>query len=362
MEEKYFVKAMELAEKGRGKTSPNPFVGAVIVKNDEIIGEGFTQPYGQDHAEIQALKEVGEKAKDAEMYVTLEPCAHYGKTPPCVDAIIDAGIKKIYIGIIDPNELVNGKGIEKLKNAKIEVETGIMAKEVRRQLEYYLTFIKKKRPFVIMKNAVSLDGKIATEEGFSKWITSQDARRKVHLIRSEVDAIITGLGTIINDNPMLNVRIEGDYKSPVRIILDEHLSLPLESKIVRTASEIRTIVCKSIHYCNKEVETKLKENNVEIISLPESNKGLDIDALMEKLYEMNFTAIMIESGSKVCTSFLEKKLVDKVHYFMAPKILGGGFSVFQSLSIKDMDQAISIDIINFERIGIDYHFVGYIKY
>ena len=362
MEEKYFIRAMELAENGRGKTSPNPFVGAVIVKNNEIVGEGFTQPYGQDHAEIQALKQAAEKAKDAEMYVTLEPCAHQGKTPPCADAIIESGIKKVYVGIIDPNELVNGKGVAKLKDAGIEVETGIMAKEVRRQLEYYLTFIKEKRPFVIMKNAVSLDGKIATEEGFSKWITGADARRKVHLIRSELDAIITGLGTIINDNPMLNVRIDGDYKSPVRVVLDEHLSIPLESKLVRTADEVRTIVCKSEHYCNKEVEDKLKESKVEIISLPESDKGLDILALIKKLYEMNFTAIMVESGSKVCTSFLEEKLVDKIHYFMAPKILGGNFSVFQSLSIKQMHQAISIDIVDFEQVGTDYHFVGYLKY
>lgn len=332
------------------------------MKNDKIVGEGFTQPYGKDHAEIQALKQAGNDAKDAEMYVTLEPCAHQGKTPPCADAIIAAGIKKVYVGIIDPNELVNGKGVEKLKNAGIEVETGIMQKEVKRQLEYYLTFIKQKRPFVIMKNAVSLDGKIATEEGFSKWITNSDARREVHLIRSGIDAIITGLGTIINDNPMLNVRIEGDYKSPVRVILDEHLSIPIESKVVRTADEIRTIVCKSEHYCNKDAEDRLKENNVEIISLPESDKGVDINALIEKLYEMNFTAVMIEAGSKVCTSFLEEKLVDKIHYFMAPKILGGRFSVFQSLSIKQMHQAISVDIVDFNKVGTDYHFVGYLKY
>ncbi len=363
MEEKFFDRAIELAEKGRGKTSPNPFVGAVIVKNDEIVGEGYTQPYGQNHAEIQALEMAKEKAKNAEMYVTLEPCAHHGKTPPCADAIIKAGIKKVYIGIKDPNPLVNGKGIEKLVSAGIEVEVGIKEDIIKRQLEYYLKFITKKKPFVIMKNAVSLDGKIATEEGFSKWITGKDARRKVHLIRSEVDAIITGIGTVMNDNPRLTVRLEGDYKSPTRIILDKFLTTPLETKIVRSAKEVKTIICKSEFYCNEQKEKALMDAGVDIISLKEDKRGLlCITDLLDKLYEMNYSAVMIEAGSKVCTSFLEKKLVDKIHYFMAPKIIGGNFSVFQSLSIKEMENAITVDITEMEKVGNDYHFTGYIKY
>ena len=362
MEEKFFDRAMELAEKGRGKTSPNPFVGAVIVKNGEIVGEGFTQPYGEDHAEVQALKMAKDEAKDAEMYVTLEPCAHHGKTPPCADAIIKAGIKKVYIGIKDPNPLVNGKGIEKLEAAGIETEVGIKSKEVKRQLEYYLKFITENKPFVIMKNAVSLDGKIATEEGFSKWITGKEARRKVHLIRSEVDAIITGIGTVMNDNPRLTVRLEGDYKSPARIILDRFLTIPLETKLVRSANEVRTIVCKNEYYCNSEKEKLLKEAGVEIMSLPEEKRGLCITDLLDKLYQMNFSVVMIEAGSSVCTSFLEKKLVDKIHYFMAPKIVGGNFSVFQSLSIKEMENAITVDITDMVKLGLDYHFTGYIKY
>ncbi|RLD59884.1 MAG: bifunctional diaminohydroxyphosphoribosylaminopyrimidine deaminase/5-amino-6-(5-phosphoribosylamino)uracil reductase RibD [Bacteroidetes bacterium] len=360
--EKYFELAYNLAEKGRGKTSPNPFVGAVIVKDDKIVGKGFTQSWGKDHAEIQAIKEAGDNCNNAEMYVTLEPCSHFGKTPPCSDQIIKAGISKVYAGMKDPNPLVNGKGFKKLKDANIEIVSGIWNDKIKKQLEYYLSYIKKERPFVVMKNAVSLDGKIATESGFSKWITGIEARKEVHLLRNEMDVIVTGIGTILNDNPLLNVRLENKSNHPVRVILDDNLRTPIDTKIVQTANDIQTFICKSEHYINQEKEIELKKWNVNVMSLPKSKNGLDLKALLNELYKKNYYSVMIEAGDKLSSSFLREKLVDKIYYYIAPKIIGGDFGIFKNISIKDMNNVVNIEVEKLDKIEKDFRLIGYLKY
>lgn len=396
--EKYFKLAFELAERGRGKCSPNPFVGAVIVKDDQIIGQGFTQPYGNDHAEVQAIKEAG-NCKDAEMYVTLEPCAHFGKTPPCADAIIKAGIKKIYAGIRDPNPLVNGKGFQKLMEAGIEVQTGFLKDRIEKQLEYYLTYITKKRPFVIMKNAVSLDGKIATESGDAKWISCPESREYVHHLRNEIDVILTGIGTVLNDDPLLNVRLEKpserflpeefsqltfgtvDDKSkendttiaedsfldhpqglnhPTRVILDSNLKIPVNSKIVQTAEDIKTII-----FIRQDIQdeqdkiVELQKRDVEIRKVVSDKNGLNLTAILQELYEQNYYSVMVEAGSRVCSSFLRESLVDKIFYFISPKIVGGNFSLFREIKIPKMDAAAKLKIDRVGNIGNDFLIVGY---
>ena len=237
---KYLKQAIELAENARGKCSPNPFVGCVIVKDEKILGEGFTQPWGKDHAEVQALKQAGIKAKGSDMYVTLEPCSHYGKTPPCAKAIIKAGVKRVFIGIKDPNPQVSGKGIAMLEEAGVEVKHNLMTSEIRHQLEYFLTYIQNDRPFVFIKSAVSLDGKIADDFGNSKWITNAKSRARVHQLRAEADAVITGVATVNKDDAMLNVRLAGyEDRNPLRIVLDHDLEINLETKLVKSSPEIK---------------------------------------------------------------------------------------------------------------------------
>jgi len=408
--EKYFNLAYELAERGRGKCSPNPFVGAVIVKNDKIIGKGFTQHLGQDHAEIQAIKDANRldstskrsvelRSINADIYVTLEPCAHFGKTPPCADAIIKAGIKKVYAGIKDPNPLVNGKGFQKLKDAGVEIESGFWKNKIKKQLEYYLTFITKKRPFVLMKNAVSLDGKIATESGDAKWISCKESREFVHHLRNEVDVILTGIGTVLADDPLLNVRSlksseclkapqeiksfgmvdnsqKGSEKTitavsflnhsqgfnhPIRAILDSNLQIPKNSKIVQTAKEIETIIfIRQDLQNNQDKITRLKKNGIEIIKIESDKNGLNLRSILDELYLRNYYSVMIEAGSKVCSSFLRANLVDKLFYFIAPKIIGGNFSLFKELKISKMADSFQIKIEKSEIVGNDLLLIGYL--
>jgi len=229
----YMEKALKLAKKGEGKVNPNPKVGAIVIKDNKIIGEGYHKYFGGPHAEVYALREAGEKAKGATIYVTLEPCSHYGKTPPCAKAIVKAGIAKAVIAMKDPNSLVQGRGIDILKQNGIEVVTDIMEKESKELNEVFIKYITKKEPFVVLKTASTLDGKIATKKGESKWITGEESRYRVHQIRNDLSGIMVGIGTIIKDNPLLTTRIE-EGRSPKAIIVDSNLRIPLESKILET--------------------------------------------------------------------------------------------------------------------------------
>ncbi len=380
-QEKYMKLAIETAEKGRFLSRPNPFVGAVIVKDDTVIGLGYTQKCGSDHAEIVALKQAGDQAKGASLYVTLEPCCHYGKTPPCTEAIIKAGIKHVYAGLSDPNPAVNGKGFGYLLQADIEVEFGFMAEQIEKQLEAFLTWKRLKRPFVIMKNATSLDARIATSTGESKWITNNESRKIVHQIRAEVSAIISGVRSVIADDPLLNVRISdvrhfetGELltgcPSPIRVILDPFLEIPKHSLIVETASQYPTLIVRSENpdfvsqsdeWQFLDKEDYLREMSCEVLAVKATQDKIDLKSLLTVLSEREISSVLVETGPTLATSFLKAHLVDKIYYFIAPKILGGQNTVFQDLNIETMDSAIQLHFDSVHRIESDILVKAYVS-
>ncbi|MFA7598928.1 MAG: bifunctional diaminohydroxyphosphoribosylaminopyrimidine deaminase/5-amino-6-(5-phosphoribosylamino)uracil reductase RibD [Candidatus Cloacimonas sp.] len=359
-EEKFFRMAFELAERGRGKCEPNPFVGALIVKNGRVIGSGYTQPYGKNHAEKEAILNATENTKGADLYVTLEPCVHYGKTPPCAEAIIEAGIKNVYAGIQDPNPLVNGKGFEHLRKAGINVETGFMQEEIEKQLECYLHYKKTERPFFIMKGGVSLDGKIATNKGESKWITSEKSRLRGQMLRREAGALITGIGTLLEDNPRLNIRLEGGIKPLIRIVLDSQLRIPADSNVANNADKNPTYVIKSVEHSDPKKEEALSAKGINIRSAPIGTDGrIELQAVIPILNELKIQTVLIEAGPKLCSAFLDAQLVDKLYYFVAPKIIGGHNSLFQYLDIQNLNEAVNLKIESIERIDEDLLIVCY---
>lgn len=355
----YMQRAFELAEKARGKCSPNPFVGAVIVKDDTIISEGFTQPYGFDHAEEQAIKHCSQNPAGAEIYVTLEPCSHYGKTPPCAKAIAESGIRSVFVGIKDPNPLVSGKGIEMLKDAKIQVESGFLADKITRQLETYLTYITKSRPFVTLKSAISLDGRIAAQDGSSRWISCEESRKKTHELRQENDSVLTGIGTVLKDNPLLNVRLPETFRQPLRVILDSQLRLPLDSQITATAKELKTLVFCCADALKSDKADKINEFGIEICPIDSSTTHLPLDKVLGELHKRKITSVLVEAGAAVNTSFLKAGLVDKLIIFIAPKLLGGDKLVWQDLGVQNFKQAIELKEMQAIPVGSDYMITGY---
>ena len=340
-DEEYMKRAIELAKRGIGYTSPNPIVGAVIVKDGMIIGEGWHEQYGGLHAERNAIKRCTHSPKDADMYVTLEPCCHYGKQPPCVEAIIEAGIKRVFVGSSDPNPLVAGKGVKILREHGIEVVENMLKQECDRLNEVFFHFIQTKRPYVAMKYAMTMDGKIATYTGLSKWITGEKARGHVQNLRHRYTGIMVGIGTVLADDPLLTCRIP-DGVNPVRIICDSHLQIPIDSQIVKTAKEVPTIIATCI--CRKDMqhmtcnldEVKdmvkdtdnikikfLEQSGVKIMYVPEQSGHVDLRILMEKLGEKNIDSILLEGGGTLNWSALESGIVNKVYAYIAPKLFGG---------------------------------------
>jgi len=317
----YMKRAFELAEKGRGKTSPNPVVGAVIVKDDKIIGEGFHERAGGPHAEIVALKEAGEAAREAVMCVTLEPCCHHGRTPPCTEALKEAGLKEVIVGLKDPNPKVDGKGIAELEKSGIKVQVGVLREEIAEQNEIYIKFITTGYPFLLMKAAMSLDGKIAFHKGEQTWISSETSRRRVHSLRAEYDAIMVGIGTVLADDPLLTARTaERKSKNPIRIIVDSALRIPSESQIARTANEVKTIIaCANPNQERKDV---LQRKGLEVLDLPGEEGRVDLKALLKELGKREMTSVLLEGGSKLNASVIEAGFVDKMLLFIAPVLFG----------------------------------------
>ncbi|MCL1826449.1 MAG: bifunctional diaminohydroxyphosphoribosylaminopyrimidine deaminase/5-amino-6-(5-phosphoribosylamino)uracil reductase RibD [Candidatus Cloacimonetes bacterium] len=366
----YMIMAIAEAEKMRGKTNPNPNVGAVIVKNNRVIGTGATQPYGKDHAEIQALKNCMQDPLNADLYVTLEPCCHAGKTPPCTDAIIKANIKNVYVGIKDPNPLVNGKGFEALKKAGINVEYHFYENEISQQLETYLWWITTQRPFIILKNAASLDGKIAAENGDSKWITSKAARKKVHQLRNEVDAVMTTVNTVLKDDPLCNVRLDDidEVKHPIRLILDPKLEIPLTSAILNSIDKYKTIVFydKSIKTTgnfaklNKFIASQ-KDSMIALTPVAAENGKLDLAEVFYILGQWKITSIMVEAGTTLNSYLIQNNFVNKICYFIAPKILGGNQNVFQNLNIPSLEKHIPLRNTSVEIYGDNVLIIGYME-
>ncbi|HHW41479.1 MAG TPA: bifunctional diaminohydroxyphosphoribosylaminopyrimidine deaminase/5-amino-6-(5-phosphoribosylamino)uracil reductase RibD [Syntrophomonadaceae bacterium] len=357
----YMERALELAAMARGRTSPNPLVGAVVVRDGEIVGEGYHQKAGTPHAEIHALRQAGEKAKNAVLYVTLEPCCHYGKTPPCTDAIIRAGIKKAVVAVKDPNPLVAGKGIQALQDAGIEVSLGMLEARARRLNEAFFKYMVERRPFVTLKAAMSLDGKIATSSGDSKWITGVEAREYVHRLRAENDAIMVGIGTVLADDPLLTVRLPGEDRKPLRLVVDSGLRIPLTSRLVRTAREVPTVVAAAKGKCQAEKKEKLESAGVEVWELPEEEGRVGLCSLLEELGKRGVLSVLLEGGSTLNAAALAAGIVDKFIFFYAPKIIGGKGAPgpFGGTGINFLNDAIEIKELSWEKIGSDLMLVCY---
>lgn len=315
----YMKRALELAKKGAGHTSPNPMVGCVVVKDGRIVTEGYHERYGEFHAERNALTRCEEDLTGAEMYVTLEPCCHQGNTPPCTDIIIERSIGKVYVGSMDPNPKVAGKGVKILQEHGIEVETGMLEKECLALNEIFFHYITTGMPYVAMKYAMTLDGKIASCTGDSKWVTGETARHHVHELRKQYSAILAGIGTVLADDPMLNCRIE-EGVDPVRVVCDSSLRIPLSSQLVKTAGDIPVIVAYAKE--NLEKEKALLQAGVELISAGRDGR-VDLAVLMRELGKRKIDSVLVEGGGAIHGSLLKSGLVQKIYCYLAPKLIGG---------------------------------------
>lgn len=364
MDFKYMKRALELARKGEGYTSPNPLVGAVIVKDGKIIGEGFHEIYGSHHAEVNAFLSATEDVKGATMYVTLEPCSHYGKTPPCANKIVEKGIKRVVIAHKDPNDKVAGNGINILKENGIEVVTGVLEEESRKLNEVFLKYITTKLPFCILKTAMTLDGKIATRTGNSKWITNEESRKYVHKLRHKVSAIMVGIGTVLEDDPYLTTRLDGiSGNDPIRIIVDTKARIPLESNVLNLKSNAKTIIVITELAPAKKVK-ELKDKGAEVIVCPLKNNKVDLNYLMKILGEQGIDSILIEGGSELNFSAIESGIVDKVNIFIAPKLIGGNTAKtpIGGLGIELMKDAVMmLNKIDIHKFGDDIMIEGYLR-
>lgn len=322
----YMKRALELAAGGSGFVNPNPLVGAVIVKNDHIIGEGCHEFYGGPHAEINAFASAAGDVAGACLYVTLEPCSHYGKTPPCAQTVIEKGISRVVIAMEDPNPLVAGRGIKMLKDSKVEVISGVLEDESKKLNEIFIKYITTGLPFCMLKTAMTLDGKTATHTGDSKWITNAEARAYVHSLRQRYSAIMVGIGTVLEDDPFLNTRLPGlAVSDPVRIIADTHARLPLEANVINQNSSAGAILATT-ELAPKEKLDRLKGKNIEIIVTPLKDNRVDLNYLMKALGERNLDSVLLEGGSELNYSALHSGIIDKVTVFIAPKIIGGNKS------------------------------------
>lgn len=348
----YMRLALELAKQGEGWTSPNPMVGAVIVKNGQIIGKGWHERYGSLHAERSAIHACTQSPDGATMYVTLEPCCHQGHQPPCTDAILEAGITRVVIGSQDPNPLVAGKGLELLRQHGLQVETGILKQECDSLNRVFFHYIQTGRPYVVLKYAMTMDGKIATRTGASQWITSPEARERVHQDRHRYTAIMTGVGTVLSDDPLLTCRIPGG-KNPIRIICDTHLRTPLDSQIVRTAQKVPTILvtCGAGERC-----APYQQAGCQVWDLPAKDGHVDLHLLMDRLGKAQIDSILLEGGGALNWSALESGIVQKVQTYLAPKLFGGtqAPSPIGGLGVSLPSQAVGLTHTTITQLGPDF--------
>ncbi len=362
--DKYYMQiALNLAQRARGRTSPNPMVGALVVKNNKVIGQGYHAKAGTPHAEIHALNEAGKDAPGATLYVTLEPCCHQGRTEPCTKAILNSGVERVVVAMVDPNPLVKGKGIKCLKEGGLKVTVGVLEKEARCLNEAFIKYITTKMPFVILKTAMSLDGKIATRTGESKWITGPEARNYSHQLRNCYDAILVGVNTILRDNPALTTRLpEGETKNPVRIVVDSQARTPLEAQVVTNAKETPTLIAVT-NAAPADKINQLEKMGVEILPVNTNNNGrVDLKALMLELGRREITSVLIEGGGEVHSSALKAGIVDKMGWFIAPLIIGGQGAPgpVGGEGVASLKEAISLGQITVKKCGQDIYVEGYL--
>ena len=362
--EGFMQRALELAERGAGFVyRENPLVGAVVVKENAIIAEGFHQRYGGPHAEVCALEAAGAKAKDADLYVTLEPCAHYNKkTPPCVDKIIASGIRRVFIAMRDPNPKVNGRGVQRLKAAGIEVIESILEKQARRLNEIYIKYITTGRPFVLLKMAMSADGKIATVTGDSKWISGEESLKLVHELRNRFMAVLVGINTMLKDDPQLNTRLTQKARDPLRIILDSKGRISLEAKVLHLESSAKTVIATT-EAISPEKEAQLRRLGAEVWKLSAREHKVDLRVLIDKLATEKIDSLLVEGGSTVAASFLKAGLIDKVLFVIAPKLLGGQEAPgpFGGEGVENIRKAIQLRDVSVRMLGEDVIYEGYLK-
>lgn len=367
-DEDLMLRSIRLAGNGRGNVSPNPMVGCVIVKGGKIIGEGYHAKFGEAHAEVNAIRSASESVEGANVYVNLEPCDFYGKTPPCTDLLIEKHVRKVHVAMLDPNPRVNGKGIEKLREAGIEVELGLASKQAEKLNEVFVKFITKKSPFVILKVAQSIDGKIAIKNGNSsrvsrreKYITSRESLRKVHELRAEYDAVLVGAGTINADDPELNVRfVKG--RSPVKIVVDGNLSSPVDSRVFRAG---KTILFHSsrISVGSKRTRVRIEaftKQGVGLVPMRSDSKGMiALEDVLKNAASMDIASILVEGGASIFSQFIKSKLADKIQLFISSKILGQGLSFADNFELKDLSKAPRIEQVEISQIGFDWLLTGY---
>lgn len=345
--DRYMSLALHLAEQGRLTVSPNPMVGCVIVKNNQIIGQGFHQHTGNHHAEVLALQQAGREAKGSSVYVTLEPCCHYGRTPPCATALIEAGVDKVYVSCLDPNPLVSGKGIQLLQSANIDISVGLFEKEAAALNEVFFHYITHKKPFVIAKWAMSLDGKTSTNKLDDKEISGDISKHVTHKMRQQVDAILVGQNTILIDNPQLTSRNAMSTKQPVRIVLAGKKKLPVKLNIFTNASSRTLIVTtkQTLHNVSH-----IKDSHVDLLIIPENNyQQINLPVLLDELAKLGISSLLVEGGMTVHQSFLEENLVNKIYVYLSPKLIGL-FSKKKSIQIQHSYKA-----------GEDFHFIANLK-
>lgn len=354
----HMTRALELAALGRGGVEPNPLVGCLIAHGAEIVGEGWHRRFGGPHAEIEALRIAGNRAAGATMYVTLEPCCHHGKTPPCTDAVIAAGLSRVVVAMRDPFPQVSGDGVQQLEVAGVDVETGVCQEQAAWLNAPYLKLLERRRPWVIAKWAMTLDGKLAAHTGSSRWISGGASRRVAHHLRGRVDAILVGSGTALADDPLLTVRPPG-RRTPLRIVLDSHAALPLESQLVRTASEAPVMIAaaKGIDAARQKA---LEEQGCEVLVCAGATPAERLDALLVELGKRRLTNVLIEGGSRLLGAAFDRQLIDEVHVFIAPKLIGGAAapSPIAGQGLADMTAALALDSLQVERLDDDIYLSG----
>ncbi len=359
--EHYLARALQLAERGRGCTSPNPMVGAVLVKDGRLIGEGYHARCGERHAEVAAIENATESAKGAVLYCTLEPCCHTGpskRTPPCTERIIQEGIRKVVLCTLDPNPLVSGRGVERLQQAGIPVITGYLADEAAILNEVYFTFIRSRHPFVHLKIAQSLDGRIATGSGDSRWITDREARTRVHRMRSEHDAVLVGRNTVLKDDPALTVRLLVG-KQPLRVVLDGRLEIPENARLLGDGQADRTLLFVGEEH-DPHKRRALEGRGVRFRAVSRDERGfLDLQEVLRELGRMEVTSVLVEGGAGVFTEFIRRQLFDKVSVFVAPLFIGKGTEGVGDLDVRSLDQALRLENLSVEPINGQALLQGY---
>lgn len=357
----YMERALEIAKIAEGRTSPNPIVGCLIVKNGLIVGEGYHAKAGEPHAEVNALKAAGEKSEGADVYVTLEPCSHYGKTPPCCDALIEAKVKRVVVAMTDPNPLVSGQGIKKLIEAGITVETGLLEEKAKKLNEHFIKAITTKLPFVLYKTAMTLDGKTASETGDSRWISNARSRRYVHGLRNKYDVIMVGSKTVIADDPLLTCRLENG-RNPVKLIVDGTLSISEKAKALSSSPDSQCIIATTLTAPKEKLNKLAKMDKVEIWQY-QTERHVPLRDLLKDIYQKGWNSILLEGGGTLAGVMLQNKLIDKVEFFISPKLIGGnGPSPLSGLHLNKISDSYKLLNVEFSDFDGDIKIAGYIDY